>query len=114
MILNTLFFEAQIKKNPCKDLEEKLQKQEVEMAKLLITQMSASFQPKKQKDEYREKLERANEKKIQGEENVSSKEASEPTVSDLMEALQASLESIPKSKKNVVLPKKKDRPRANA
>lgn len=114
MILNTLFFEAQIKKNPCKDLEEKLQKQEVEMAKLLITQMSASFQPKKYKDEYREKLERAIEKKIQGEEIVSSKEASEPTVSDLMEALQASLESIPKSKKNVVLPKKKDRPRANA
>ncbi len=114
MILNTLFFEAQIKKNPCKDLEEKLQKQEVEMAKLLITQMSASFQPKKYKDEYREKLERAIEKKIQGEEIVSSKEASEPTVSDLMEALQASLESIPKSKKNVVLPKKKYIPRANA
>ena len=113
-LANTLFFEAQIKKNPCKDLEEKLQKQEVEMAKLLITQMSASFQPKKYKDEYREKLERAIEKKIQGEEIVSSKEASEPTVSDLMEALQASLESIPKSKKNVVLPKKKDRPRANA
>lgn len=113
MLLKTLFFETQIKKNPCKEINEKLQKAEIDLAKNLIAQMSAPFQPKKYKDEYRLRIEEAIEKKLQGKEIVASSKQAPSTALNLMEALQASLEAYPKSKKSLVIPKKKEGPRAN-
>lgn len=68
---------------------------ELEMAKLLISQLSTSFEPEKYTDEYRARLLERIEQKIAGQE-VRTAPAAQPTanVVDLMAALQASIEAM--------------------
>lgn len=94
MILNTLFFEQEIQKNPSKTPTDKPDKKELDMAKLIVQSMSAPFEPLKYKDEYHERIERAIEQKIAGKEIVAPKEEKQRTVADLMEALSESLKNI--------------------
>lgn len=71
--------------------------QEVEMAQSLIDHLSADFDPTAFHDSYRQRLEDAITKKIAGEEVHLAPEAPEPEkVTDLMEALQASVEATRK------------------
>ncbi|SYX85963.1 Ku protein [Paenibacillus alvei] len=68
---------------------------ELEMAKLLISQLSTSFEPEKYTDEYRARLLERIEQKIAGQE-IRTAPAAQPTanVVDLMAALQASIEAM--------------------
>ncbi|EPY12655.1 Ku protein [Paenibacillus alvei] len=68
---------------------------ELEMAKLLISQLSTTFEPEKYTDEYRARLLERIERKIAGQE-VRTAPAAQPTanVVDLMAALQASIEAM--------------------
>ncbi|OBY80009.1 Ku protein [Paenibacillus sp. KS1] len=68
---------------------------ELEMAKLLISQLSTTFEPEKYTDEYRARLLERIEQKIAGQE-VRTAPAAQPTanVVDLMAALQASIEAM--------------------
>lgn len=91
MLVNTLYFHTEIQKSP--EIEkEKVTKQELDLAKNLISKMTAKFEPEKYKDEYHIKLKKAIKRKISGNEIVESKEEKQPAkIINLMEALQMSL-----------------------
>lgn len=121
MILNTLFFEDEIKSNPNQEIMEKVTQAELKLAKTLIREMTASFKPKQYKDEYHQKIKKAIEAKIAGKKIVAVKEKAQVPIVDLMEALKNSLKQTkkPKTKKDstsetIIPPKSKKRPSANA
>ncbi len=98
MLINTLYFHSEIQKLP-EIKTVKISKQELDLAKNLISQMSSSFKPEKYKDEYHIKLKKAIQRKISGNEVVESKKEKEPVkIINLMEALQKSLVTKPKKK----------------
>ncbi len=121
MILNTLFFEDEIKSNPNQEITEKVTQAELKLAKTLIQEMTAPFKPKQYKDEYHQKIKKAIEAKIAGKKIVAVKEKVQVPIVDLMEALKNSLKQTkkPKTKKDstsetIIPPKSKKRPSANA
>lgn len=73
MLLNTLFFAEEITANPAKELAVGGEK-ELQMAKAIIESMTGEFCAEEYKDEYRERLQAAIERKISGKEIVSPKE----------------------------------------
>ena len=99
MLLNTLFFEEEVTKNPAKEVKDTSSEQEKKLAKSIIESMIGHFEPEKYKDEYREKVQKAIEQKIAGEEITAPKEKSEGKIINLMEALQKSLKATQKPKK---------------
>ena len=106
MLLNTLFFEEEVTKNPAKDITENPNAAELKMAKAIIEGMSGKFVPSEYKDEYRQKVQEAIEQKIAGKEIVAPKENSSTSVSNLMDALKKSLELAQKPKVKKTAPKK--------
>ena len=100
MLLNTLFFKEEVQKNPAKDVDAKIGENELKIAKQIIESMTSTFEPEKYVDEYRLKLEKAIEQKIQGEEIVAPKEFEVPRVKNLLEALEQSLKNLNKPKKS--------------
>lgn len=98
MLLNTLFFAEEVTKNPAKEITEKPNAAELKMAKAIIEGMSGKFNPQEYKDEYREKIREAIERKIAGKEIVSPKEKGGGSIANLMEALTKSLELTQKPK----------------
>ncbi len=99
MLVNTLFFHSELQQAP--EIEKsKTTKQEVDLAKNLIEQMSAPFEPEKFKDEYHIRLKKAIKQKINGNEIVESKQEKQPAkIINLMEALQKSLQTPQRKKK---------------
>ncbi|WP_101842146.1 Ku protein [Halobacillus sp. Marseille-P3879] len=86
--------------------ETELSKKEVSTAKTLIDQLTAEFEPEKYTDEYRTALMELIEAKRNNEEITTSKPKTTPdNVTNLMDALEKSLESTKESKK--ISPKKK-------
>lgn len=78
------------------DISEK----ELETATMLIEQLTSEFQPENYHDEYRERLSKLIESKQTGEKVVTAKErAPKENVTDLMAALQASIDSTKPEKK---------------
>ncbi|KIL37782.1 DNA repair protein [Gordoniibacillus kamchatkensis] len=67
---------------------------ELEMAKMLIEQLSVPFEPEKYTDDYRHALVEAIQAKVAGEEVQAAPEQPRTNVIDLMAALQASLETM--------------------
>lgn len=106
MLLNTLFFEEEITKNPTKEIKEQGSDGELKMAKAIIESMSGNFEPEQYKDEYREKVQQAIEQKIAGKEIVKPKEKTTTTAASLMDALQQSL-ALMKGKTTVKRPPQK-------
>lgn len=98
MLLNTLFFADEVVKNPAKEVTEKGNAAELKIAQTIIESMTGKFEPEQYKDEYREKVQEAIEKKIAGKEIAAPKEKNFGTVSNLMEALTKSLELTKKPK----------------
>lgn len=113
MLLNTLFFAEEVVKNPAKEISESGNEAELKMAQMLIDGMAGKFEPERYKDEYRERVQEAIEKKIAGKVIVAPKEKRTETIVNLMEALTRSLEltKAPKAKptsgKNTVAKRRK-------
>lgn len=112
MLLNTLFFEEEVTKNPAKKIAEMPSAAELKMAKAIIKRMTGKFEPSEYKDEYRQKVQEAIERKIAGKEIVAPKEKNIGTVVDLMDALTKSLELTQKPKTKKTPPKKTTRKEA--
>ncbi|WP_248928753.1 Ku protein [Paenibacillus hamazuiensis] len=74
--------------------EIKVNDKELTMAKMLIEQLAAPFDPSKYTDDYRETLMEAIKQKIAGEQVTVAPEQQKTNVIDLMSALQASLEAM--------------------
>ncbi len=94
-----------VKEVPNVPEQEEVGKKELDTAKLLIDQLTTEFDPTQYKDEYREALEDLIEQKKDGEEVTIPKETKkQDNVTDLMEALEKSLQ---KNKKKSTGTKKK-------
>ena len=92
MIVKTLFYHDEIAAVPIQIPKMKLSEQELEMAKMLIQNMTQPFDAESYRDEYQARLREAIMKKIQGQEIVTADTFGPDNVIDLMEALQKSLD----------------------
>ena len=99
MIVKTLFYDDEIAGVPKQVPKMKLEEQELEMAKLLIQNMTKPFEAEEYRDEYQARLRDAIMKKIQGQEIVTADTSSPDNVIDLMEALKKSLDMTKKDDK---------------
>ena len=101
-VLETMHWPDEIRAPEFEELDKKvkIQDSEVKMARQLIQQLSAEFDPSEFADEYRAKLEELVQAKVEGAEvTVAAEPQEEPTkVVDLMEALKASVEEAKKKK----------------
>jgi DNA end-binding protein Ku len=104
-VLETMYWPDEIRAADFDVLGKKVtvRPQEVQMAKSLIDNLTAEFNPQEFKDEYREALLGIVEKKIAGEEIEVVPEAEPTKVVDLMKALKDSVEA---TKKKAAAPKK--------
>ena len=100
MIVKTLFYNDEIAAIPKQVPKMKLSEQELEMAKLLIRNMTQTFDAKQYQDEYQVRLREAIMKKIQGQEIVTADTSGPDNVIDLMEALKKSLQQTKDDKKS--------------
>lgn len=92
ILINTMFFEDDIKEIPKSFTRPALNESELTMAKTLIQSMAQPFDPSQYKDEYQERLRELIRQKIAGKEIVAAKQDETSNVIDLMEALKKSLE----------------------
>lgn len=99
--METIFYPDEIRpvsEIPALPKDIKTDAKELDIAKQLIGNLTATFDPAKYTDEYRDALRKIIEAKIQGKEVVSPPESPETNVIDLMEALKASIEKTEKKK----------------
>lgn len=95
--METIFFPDEIRSvEQVPGLPEQISvnEKELDMAKLLINQLSTEFEPEKYKDDYRAAVLQAIEQKISGQQIRVAPEQHKTNVIDLMAALQASLEAV--------------------
>ncbi|CAH1191984.1 Non-homologous end joining protein Ku [Paenibacillus auburnensis] len=74
--------------------KEKVDRRELDMAKMLIEHLTGNFEPEKYRDEYKARLRRAIEDKMEGKEVKPASDEKTANVLDLMDALQASLKQL--------------------
>ncbi|PYZ98320.1 Ku protein [Alteribacter lacisalsi] len=96
--------------------ESKLSKKELNTAKMLIDNLTASFEPEKYTDEYREELLKLIASKREGKETVKVEkpELDTSNVDNLMDALQESIEKTKKKRKPAASKKKAPAKKKNA
>ncbi len=92
IIVKTLFYHDEIAAMPKAVPKMKLDENELNMAKMLIENMTKPFKAEEFRDEYQARLREAIMKKIQGQEVVAVESSGSSNVIDLMESLQKSLE----------------------
>ena len=101
-VLETMHWPDEIRAAEFEELDKQIdvRDNEVKMARQLIQQLSAEFDPGEFQDDYRLKLQEMAERKIEGQEvTVAAEPEEEPTkVVDLMEALKASVADAKKKK----------------
>jgi DNA end-binding protein Ku len=94
LVLETIFYPDEVRNVdhvPGLTEEVSLNEKELEMAKQLIEQLTAPFEPQKYEDDYREAVMNLINRKISGDEVKVAIEKPKTNVVDLMEALQASI-----------------------
>ncbi|WP_026689596.1 Ku protein [Alteribacter aurantiacus] len=112
LLMETIHFPEEVRASdqvPGIPEENDLSKKEVSTAKMLIEQLTTTFEPGKYTDEYREQFLKLIEEKRNGEEMVTAKEPKLDTsnVTNLMDALQESIEKTKKAKKKKPATKKR-------
>jgi DNA end-binding protein Ku len=80
----------------------KVKPDEIKLAKQVIGNFEAAFDPTETKDQYQEELQRIIDAKIAGEEVVATEEEAPPKVVNLMDALRQSLDRVSAGKKKAV------------
>ena len=92
ILVETLFYENEIKELPKSYAKQSVNDAELSMAKTLISSMDKPFDPSMYQDEYQARLRDLISQKIAGQEVVSPTSEPRGNVVDLMEALQKSIE----------------------
>jgi DNA end-binding protein Ku len=106
LILETMYYADEIREPESVDGRTRVEKAEVEMAKSLVENLSATFDPKKYDDSYRKELLDLIRAKAKGKELPEPAQEEEGEVIDLMAALRDSVEQT-KTKKRRPARKKK-------
>jgi DNA end-binding protein Ku len=97
LMLETLFYADEIRVDLDKEMPEiKITPQEEKMAEALVDLLAADFDAKEYKDTYREALMQVIDSKLEGKQVVSAPTPEATKVTDLMEALRASVEAAKK------------------
>jgi len=92
MVLNTMHFHDEVQKAPSLG-KEKVTEEELKLAKRVVKSMTKKFKPEDFQDEYRSKLEKAIEQKIEGKKIEGEKEdINRAKVINIMDALRATLD----------------------
>lgn len=99
LIVSKLHFADEIQQNPVKEIDLQIKKEELDLAKHLIINMTKKFDIENFKNDYKVRLKKAIEDKIAGESIKPVKSAKPKKVINLMDALQ---QSIKNSGENVV------------
>lgn len=100
LVMETIFYPDEVRpvsQIPGLPENREINAKELDIATKLIESLTASFEPEKYKDNYREALHDLINKKISGKEIKTPKELPQKNVIDLMEALQASLKATQKT-----------------
>lgn len=111
LLVETLFFNDEVKEMPKEPAHPELAEQELTMAKTLINSMSQEFAPENYHDEYQVRLRQIIEDKINGKDITQAPAEEQNNVINIMDALQKSLEQIDTKKDD---PPKKKRGRKKA
>lgn len=109
LVMETIYYPDEIRNTqliPELDTDVELHDNEMKMAVNLIDNLTASFEPEKYKNNYREALKELIAAKIRGEEIAVPAKAESTKVVDLVEALRASIEAAQTDKKEVKSEKK--------
>ena len=96
LVLETMYYADEVRQPEQADGDAKLRKPEVEMAKSLVENLSADFDPSKYDDTYRKELLELLRAKAEGELPPPAEEEPEGEVVDLMSALRESVERTQK------------------
>ncbi|WP_423798831.1 Ku protein [Neobacillus sp. SAB-20_R2A] len=111
LVMETIHFPDEVRKAadvPNVPSEDKVTKKELDTAILLIDQLTSAFEPEKYTDEYRTALLELIESKRQGKDTVTAATKEVATnVTDLMAALQASIDRTKPKKAATAAPRKK-------
>lgn len=101
IVLHTMYFVSELNQANEVEIEKpaKVDKKEVDLAKRLIETLAAPFEPDKFHDEYRSNVEDLIEKKRRGQKVTPIRQPKAAPVSDLLKALQKSLDATSKSGK---------------
>lgn len=97
IVMETIFYPDEIRaveQVPNLPGETKVNDKELQMAQMLIEQLSTPFEPENYEDDYRQNLMELIQKKVAGEEIKVAPQQPTTNVIDLMSALQASLEAV--------------------
>ena len=103
LLLSTMFYPDEVRsinQLPEVPVEEKYGEKELEMAQQLIEGLTSSFKPEKYQDDYRRRVMEIIEDKVQGREVSVPPSPQKEKVTDLVDALEASVEKIKKEKVN--------------
>ncbi|MFC5713178.1 Ku protein [Thalassorhabdus alkalitolerans] len=118
LLMETIHFPDEVRNAeevPNIPAEDNITKKELDTASLLIDQLTTTFEPGKYEDDYRKKLQELIEAKKAGKDVVTRTEKEEPSnVTDLMEALQRSVDKNKESKTKKKSGKKKSSPSKKA
>lgn len=97
LLLETMYFLEEIKAIPKPFTSIEINQSELDMAKMLVNNMTGDFKPELYKDEYIQRVKEAIQQKINGKEIVKAEPQQKGNVIDLMEALKKSVEATKKA-----------------
>lgn len=97
LLLETMYFLEEIKAIPIPYANIEVNQSELDMAKMLIDNMTGEFRPELYKDEYSSRIKEAIKQKIDGKEIAQVVPQAKGNVIDLMEALKKSVEATRKA-----------------
>ncbi|MCI0414328.1 Ku protein [bacterium] len=101
LVLQLLHYEDEIRKNVHKVDKGKVRDKELELAELLIDNLTEEFHPERHKNESIERVEELIESKVKGRKLTVYRSKPKPVVTDLMKALEQSLKKTGGGKKPV-------------
>lgn len=112
LVVSKLHFVDEIQENPVEKPKETIKKEELELAKKLIVNMTKEFDISAYKNEYKERVQKAIQDKIAGQKIQVAKSPKPKTVINLMDALKQSIKNVDEEEK--VIPIKRRAKTKNA
>lgn len=106
ILLQTLFYEDEVKEVPREAVHAELAEDELRMADKIIASMEKPFRPEQFHDEYQKRLRELIESKIEGKEIAAPKAVAGGKVINLMDALKASMDGLRLDDGKAAKPKK--------
>ena len=107
LVLSRLFFDEEVQRNPAENITAEVSKQEKTLAKSIIEAMDGKFNPSEYKDEYAQRVKKAIKDKAKGKKIKDIDNEKTVKITDLMEALQKSVNGLENKSDKVVKIKKK-------